>query len=54
MDSAEYMNKAIALFKSGEATEKQWEELGYAILHESENGSTPMISASIIPEANQE
>lgn len=36
MDIGEYKNKVIDLFKSGKATDEQWQELGKAVLKVSE------------------
>jgi len=37
MTGKEYKDKAIELFKSGKATEEQWQELGEALLYVSES-----------------
>jgi len=37
MNIEEYKKKVIDLFKSGKATDKQWEELGVAMLWASES-----------------
>ena len=52
MNIDEYKNKVIALFKSGKATEEQWQELGKAILKVSETwcDETTAIDKTIEPE----
>lgn len=39
MDTVEYMRKVKNLFKSGTATDKQWDEMAYAVLSMSEEES---------------
>lgn len=50
MDVDEYRQKVIDLFKSGTATDSQWEEMSHAVLFLSEDNSeeaTPDIDKSI-------
>jgi hypothetical protein len=48
----EYKEKVISLFKSGKATEAQWEEMAIAVLEESERtwGNTDEIDRVIDPD----
>ncbi len=52
MNIGEYKNKVIELFKSGKATDEQWQELGKAILKVSETwcDETTAIDKTIDPE----
>jgi len=45
----EYKDKVIQLFKSGNATEEQWDELAEAILYHSENGCMVEVDKVINP-----
>lgn len=55
MNIDEYMEKVIALFKSGKATESQYREMAKCVLNESESegGNTEQID-KIVLEGNHE
>jgi hypothetical protein len=48
----EYRERVIALFKSGQATEEQWQEMAQAVLESSESGSgsTMLIDLAVDPD----
>lgn len=50
MDSGEYKTRVLTLFRSGEATPGQWDELATLVLYASEgdNAETELIDTSIL------
>ena len=48
--SKDYENLVLDLFKSGKATEEQWEEMAGCVLNESECGNCPKIDKVILSE----
>jgi len=58
MDIEEYKAAVIALFKSGNATDEQWDEMATTVLYRSENeyrsDGVPSIDSVIIPGYDQD
>ncbi len=54
MSVDEYKTRVIRLFKSGEATQEQWDEMAAAVLDASEmHGSMVAIDEAVYPEGSQ-
>ncbi len=50
MDIGEYKDGVIALFRSGNASAEQWDEMAHAVLSCSENDdSVPLIDTVVTP-----